>query len=190
MYSCAVIDKVAITALAACLPLLCGGCLSLHPLYGAGDLVADPSLVGVWVERESKETNTLIATGDKTYQLTVTDDGKSLEFSVHLLEVGGTKFLDLEPRRSGDDACGGFCLPLHGFAAIRQTRPTLVVSWLDHDWVEQFLKKNPAAIRREDVAGWGIVFTAPAKDLQKFLLAHLATPGAFISREYERKATD
>ena len=119
---------------------------------------------------------------EKQYKLVYTDeDGKSGEFTAHLLKVEGKTFLNLtpvEPILPQNDFYKGHFLATHTFALISQTAPTVQISFLEPEWLRKFLAKNPTALRHAKMED-EMLLTATSKELQKFLLAHLNTEGAF-----------
>ena len=166
-----------------CFLLMFAGCVqSLNPLYTDQDLIFDSTLLGVWTDKDSTETWELTKTNEKQYKLVITDeDGKAGEFTAHLLEIDGKIFMDLmpvEPALSQNDFYKEHFVPTHTFAQITQTAPTVQISFLEPRWLKNFLAKKPSAIRHEKM-GEEILLTASPKELQKFLLAHLNTEGAF-----------
>ena len=119
---------------------------------------------------------------EKQYKLVYTDeDGKSGEFTAHLLKVEGKTFLNLtpvEPILPQNDFYKGHFLATHTFALISQTAPTVQISFLEIKWLKKFLIKKPTALRHAKMED-EILLTASPKELQKFLLDHLNTEGAF-----------
>jgi len=172
--------------------LLPVGCVpSLHALYTDQDVIFDQSVLGVWAEDGSKETWALTRGGEKEYKLVHTDeDGKKGEFVAHLLKVEGRMFLDLypvEPELRQSDFYRDQLLRAHTFAMVLQTEPTIHISYLEPDWLKKFLGNQPAALRHEKIND-EILITASPKELQKFLLTHLKTEGAFSEpSELKRK---
>jgi len=160
---------------ASCVP-------SLNSLYTEQDLIFDAALLGVWTDKDSKETWELSKADEKQYKLIYTDeDGKTGEFVAHLLKIDGKTFLDLTPIKpvhSQNDFYKEHFLPTHTFAQISQTEPTIQVSFLEPEWLKKFVAKKPFAIRHEKM-GEEMLLTASQKELQKFLIAHLNTEGAF-----------
>lgn len=160
---------------ASCVP-------SLNPLYTEQDLIFDAALLGVWTDKNSKETWELTKTGEKEYKLVYTDDdGKTGAFTAHLLKVDDKTFMDLTPLKpvlSQNDFYKEHFLPTHTFAQISQTTPTVQISFFEPKWLKKFLAENPGAIRHEKL-GDEILLTDSPKKLQKFLLTHLNTEGAF-----------
>lgn len=98
--------------LVAALPffVLLVGCVpvdSLNPIYTDNNVIFDPSLVGTWVADNPNDGGLRIArAGENAYQFVVTEraDGSWLKesvFDVHLVSLGGEKFLDVQPRQLG-----------------------------------------------------------------------------------------
>lgn len=167
------------------------GCVpSLHPLYTEKDLIREPALLGSWVDLKSKDSWTFAPNGEKEYRAVFTDnENKTGEFIVHVLRINGQRFLDLypvEPKLQENGFYSGHLLRVHTFLHASQIEPTLKMSFLDPDWLKKFLEKNPSAIRHEQVDEDEIVLTASPPELQKFMLAHWKTAGAF-SRPTELK---
>ncbi len=86
------------------------GCVpvdSLNPIYTDNNVIFDPSLVGTWVADNSNDGGLRITrAGENAYQFVVTErtDGSWLKesvFDVHLVSLGGEKFLDVQPRQLG-----------------------------------------------------------------------------------------
>jgi len=170
---------VLVLSLTACVP-------SLHPLYTTEDLRFDPNLLGDWREPEGQERwqfqPVSLSTGNVAYKLIHTDcEGVTGEFDVRLVNVGAERFLDLfpaEPDVRGNDFYQGHLQPMHTFVRLTQTPSELRLAYLKPEWLTEQLKANPDALRHERVKG-EILLTAQPKELQRFLLLHLETPGAF-----------
>jgi hypothetical protein len=180
-----------LSLLAVLLLLVGGGCVvnSLHPLYTEKDLVFDPALLGEWTPEDSNDSWTFTRRSEKQYKVVLTnEDNQKAVFIGHLARINGVLFLDIVPdgsAREGDPIEGTMLLlPAHLFARVLRIQPTLQVALLNVGWLEEHLKENPAAIKHEkvkdaDVEGDQIVLTASSEDLQRFLIAHLKTTGAF-----------
>ena len=175
--------------LPACVP-------SMNPLYTAKDLVFDPALVGVWAPNGSEETWRFEKVGEKRYGLTHTDDdGRKAEFEVHLVKLKKHLFLDLYLVNPGGDEdwkpnnLAAFALivrPGHMFMKVTQIEPELGISFLDPDWLEDLLKKNPKAVRHERLRFGGdehdksrLLLTAGTRELQRFVLKYAENEKAF-----------
>lgn len=169
--------------LPACALLLVGCVSSVHPLYTSRDIVFDEALVGVWSEADSKETWELRRDEGGAYRVLHTDErGMRGEFQGHLLVLEGQRFLDLYPAEAEipqSDFYRDRLLPTHTFLALFPAgEGRMGVSYLDPDWLKKHLAAQPHALRHE-IVGEEILMTAASGDLQRFLLAHLRTEGAF-----------
>jgi hypothetical protein len=130
----------------------------------------------------------------KAYKLIYTDgEGKKGEFIAHLMKIDDKLFIDVFPAEldiQQNDMYKGHFMPVHSFVYISQMEPKPRVSNLEPDWLKKYLEKNPKAIRHEKIND-GILLTAPPKELQKFVLKHLKTDGAFNqSNDFERKKAE
>ncbi len=147
---------------------------SFHPLYTEKDLIFNPSLVGTWSEKNSKNSKVkwIFTKGNgKGYNFVAVDgSGEREEYIVHLVKVEGRMFIDIFPEPFEDS-----CQRLHTIVQVDQIEPTLQINILDHNWVEEFLHLHPDAIRhvKEDTDFLpNIILTAKPKELQAFLLKH------------------
>jgi len=167
-----------------------GGCVvrSLHPLYTDKDLVFDPALLGEWTPEDSNVSWTFTRRSEKRYKVVHTnEDNQKAVFIGHLARINGVLFLDIVPDGSAireKDPYEGMMLSVHLFARVLRTRPTLQVALLNDEWLAKHLKENRAAIKHEKVKDADgtddqIVLTAFSEDLQRFLIAHRKTTGAF-----------
>ena len=171
--------------LALALLAVMGGCIeSLHPFYTEKDLVFEPALVGTWGEpgSNSKESWAFTPSGEKAYRLVVTDsDGRSGAFEAHLASLNGSLILDLypeDPKLAASTFYKHHLQKVHSFVRIVKVGPVLTMSVLDVTWLDQFLRKNPKALKHERTED-GILLTASTEELQAFILKHLHTQGAF-----------
>jgi hypothetical protein len=167
------------TVLAACVVT------SVYPFYTDKDVVFDPALIGAWAEAGSTnapdEHWRFEQAGGLAYKLTIQDKEKRTEFDTHLFKLKGRLFLDLYPRERPEDS-----LPLHYLLKVTRIERMLEVNMLDYDWLKKLVERNPQAIRHLVVPrnlgenGEGnLVLTADTVELQKFILKHAKTEGAF-----------
>lgn len=182
--------KKTTAALALGTVLLISGCfpLSLHPLYTDSDLVFDAGLVNVW--RGEDDHWRFTQAGDKEYRLVYTDkEGKTGQFEVRQLQLGGPRFLDFFPTEKGgaatsmSEAVQYHLIPTHTFAKVSRTETNLALSFLSLDWLGKLLEKDPQAIRHERIGTNNdetILLTAPTRELQKFVLKYLEDKDAFL----------
>ena len=164
------------------------GCVvsSVYPFYTAKDVVFEPALVGVWAEAASSSASNEHWRFDKAdggaYLLTVQENEKRTEFDTHLFKLKGRLYLDVLPRERPENS-----LPPHYLFKVIRVEPTLEMALLDYDWLTKLVEKNPKAIRHtvvpnklgEKEGGGFLVLTADTAELQKFILKHEKTEGAF-----------
>ena len=163
--------------------LTLGGCVtSLQPFYTDTDVVFDPTLLGTWSGDQGQDTWEFTKHGERGYKLLYTDEeGRQGRFVVYRFRVADNNLLDLyaeEPEPRANDLYRDHLLRVHTFLLILQGEPAVRVTTLDPDWVQQFLANNPGALPHQKVAE-RLVLTASTLELQKFILGHLKTPGAF-----------
>ena len=163
------------------------GCVvtSVYPWYTAKDLLFDPALIGTWAEVGSTNATNEHWRFEKlegqAYKLTVQDKEKRTEFDARLFQLKGRLFLDACPRERPDNS-----LPLHHLLKVTRSEPVLQLNMLSYDWLKKLIEKDPKAVRHIVVpkkigeSGEGdLVLTADTAALQKFILKHEKTKGAF-----------
>ena len=181
--------------------LLLSGCIpSVNPFYTDKDVVFDPRLLGEWQEKESSDGPQLwkFEKGDdKAYKLTVTEkDSKRGEFNAHLFKLKQEYFLDLIPSSveyatNQADLVAFAMYPGHLLVRISQLEPELKLAFFDFDWLKKHLEANPKALVHRVEQKDCILLTASTRDLQRFVLKHLAegelfgTPSAMVRRTME-----
>lgn len=177
--------------------LLLAGCLpSVNPLYTEQDLVFDPALIGVWREKPSSRDSWIFTKrNEKSYQLVLTDDDKSSPFVAHLLKLGEQRFLNMQPDKEPiegletESTYQSLLVRGHLFLRVDQIEPKLRLAAIDADWLDDFLKKNPDALAHSRPDDRQLVLTASTAELQKFVLKHLKTEGAWGDpTDYERQS--
>lgn len=168
--------------------LLLGGCIpSVNPFYSGKDLVFDEPLLGEWQEKdaaEQPETWKFEKADDNAYTLTTTDkDGKRGRFTAHLFRLKQELFLDLIPSdceyaTNQADLVAFSMFPGHLLLRLAQAGPELKLAMTDFDWLEKVLGKNPKALAHH-LEDKRIILTAATRDLQRFVLKHLAAGELF-----------
>jgi hypothetical protein len=167
-------------------------CLSLHPLYSGKDVVFDPALLGNWTVANTQVYWSITRAGQNHYRMVYVDeDHKQGEFVARLVSVQGTMFLDLFPTETkslpGNSFYAGHFLPVHSLFQVIRTKPTPQLAVLSEEWLRKFRARHPSAIRYEEVNG-NIYLTGSPREMQRFLVAHLKTKGAFaLGTPWRRK---
>jgi len=165
--------------LALCLP----ACIpSLNPFYTDKDLVFDPRLVGTWAEKGAEHepaTWSFEKADGNAYKLAITEkEGKEGEFTAHLFKLKQEYFLDLLPKECNfatnqADLVAFSMFPGHLLVRVAQIEPELKLAMFNFDWLCQQLTNHPSLLAHHR-EGDRLVLTASTRDLQRFVLKHLA----------------
>ena len=173
-------------ALAFAIAALSQGCIpSLHPIYTENDLIFDKALVGQWKDQDpnSHRQWRFTSSNEESYRLVYgNSDGEQSVFHAHLARIQGTMFLDVQPEERelrADPFFESHVILGHSFLHVERIQPQLRLRAMDPTWLEQHLEKNPEAIACEKLNG-DIVITASTQELQRFVLRHVTTEGAFM----------
>jgi hypothetical protein len=183
---------VQVIGLAGLLVLL--GCIpSLHPLYTEKDITFNQDLVGTWEVKDSKDTLTFTKKGEKAYKLVTEDSyGKKGKFTAYLVKVGDLLFLDFYPIKSDaikNDTYESNLVQAHTFMKVNQIEPELKMAMMQPDWIKQYLKDNPEALKHEKVED-RIILTAQPGELQAFLMKHVKTTDAWLEFDPTKKVQE
>jgi hypothetical protein len=175
--------KIHIRNLIALFGFACSACVpSIHPLYSNADLAFDSALIGTWEEKGEVEKWEFSMHAANEYKVVHTDErGKRGEFKGTMFKLGGNMFLDLYPAAPAlaqNDFYRGHLLSLHTFAKLTPDGTGYQVSFLEPKWLKSHLDKDPAALRHTVIDGQ-ILITDSTANLQKFIVAHAASPDAF-----------
>jgi hypothetical protein len=140
-------------------------------------------LVGAWLASdESGETFQFARAEGNSYALIQTEGGgKRGRFEAHYFKAGGASFIDLYPETPDLDATDyyeGHLVPVHSFLQVEISPDTLKMRYMDPEWLEGFLEENGDALKHE-TENDGLLLTAPTAELQKFMVEHLSTEGAY-----------
>jgi hypothetical protein len=168
--------------LAACIP-------SVNPFYTDNDVIDDPQLVGEWQDKTSTnnpEVWSFEPSTNKSFKLTVTEEGKKGEFSARLFKLKQQRFLDITPTdcnyaSNQADLVAFSMFPGHLLLHVAQSEPELKMAMCNFDWLDGYLRTNSKAISHHR-EGDRVILTADTRDLQKFVLKHIGTNELF--KEY------
>ena len=163
--------------------VLAMGCVpSLHPLYTDSDLTTDPTLVGTWLDRETRESWTFSSREKFKYSIVHVDsEAHRSEYEARLVKVGDRLFLDIVPTNTGlpnNGLYGDQSSSTHTFVHLERKKSSIQISYMEPRWLKDHLADHPDSIRHEKIGG-EIVLTSSPGDTQKFVLEHLETRGAF-----------
>ncbi len=183
------------------LMFLLSGCIpiSLRPWYADEDVIVEPNLSGVYVDKAVNETQTTTITRDgaKGYKMRIvthSDKGEEeIRLRLRLFRIDQDEFLDYAPDFSGQERAMPPVFPSidgHVVAKVVQIRPRLQVVGLNYDWLKNYLTDYPYALHHEDiedddkngsdeVSHDDLVLTASTAALRRFLHDHANDPKAF-----------
>lgn len=186
--------KYLIRILPFCLGLIFTGCLvtSMHPFYSEDIVVFDPNLVGEWIGENENESLMFIQQKEKEYRMFLKEEEDTLEFQTYLFKIQEQLFLDLYPlstRLDEDTFSGMHYLSLHSILLVKQIEPTLQLINLNYQWLKDQIQSDPSCIAHETV-GDRIILTASSKELQRFIIGHVQTEGAFETINTFTRKTD
>jgi hypothetical protein len=184
--------KFGILAL-ACVTL--GGCvLSLHPLFTGEDRIFEPTLNGVWQDKEGKGTFTLrwFADGKFYFLQTELKDQPKGDFNAVLGTAGKYRFLEIVPRRPDNihakSFYGGHFIQAFSFWKVTLETNLLTLTPLNYQWVEAMDKAKTLEIKHEQQDGGFIILTASTDELKAFVLKYADDKSAFSDGlTFERK---
>lgn len=172
---------------AACVP-------SLHPLYTGKDLVFDPALTGAWhtdpgEEEKDRQRWRFVRNEHSGYTLEHTENGETRTFTVHLVSLGGARFLDLYPDNPSlaNTFYQAFLMPVHMFARVNVNGGNLELRFLSDDWVKKAQRAGRLYTAHEKIEDT-ILLTAPTPALQQLIRGALTDPKAFPDRLKLRRA--
>ena len=166
---------LAVAAAACMLPWV----QSLHPLALESDSVFEQALVGTWVQKGG-DTWTFQRSGDRGYDLVVTEKGSPAKFDAQLVRLGEFLFLDTAP---GDPGITNlFYLlhfaPTHTISRAWLRGDVLLLAPLADEWLKEMLDQRRVTIANARVHDH-IILTATTDELQKFAVDYADDPDAF-----------
>lgn len=154
---------------------------SIAPVIADSEARYDAKLVGTWADSSNKESFVVSEASPNRYAILYTDsDGKIGRFQGVLGQVGSLRVLDVEPEdlpKDMSDTYKSLLLPLHGAVFIDAVDPELRFRILQADSLKRYLEQRPRTISHM-MRDEAVVFTAPTKDLQRFLVDYVRRPGA------------
>lgn len=177
--------------------LFFSGCVvySFYPLYTEDDLFPNDILTGKWIDDEGtewffehgyfgKKVQENIDSTSYVLKLKTNEESQfsDKKFSVHVVKLGGTYFLDfyLEEFLDDDelDLASFHIIPVHTFAKLTFTENELKINWFDQDWLEDLIGENRIRIHHENNGDF-ILLTAKPAELQKFVTKYVNSEEAF-----------
>src|ERR1051326_91943 len=156
---------------------------SVYPFYTEKELVFEPALVGSWI-KDGKGADDEVwkfeKNRDLAYRFSLIGSRKATVMEVHAFKLQGQLYLDVFSMEQDYQV-----IPAHCLLKVSQLTPTLRMSEFNDDWLKKLLTSDPTAIRHTFVNSGDkpeerrIILTADTPDLQKFVIHHLTTEGAW-----------
>jgi hypothetical protein len=150
---------------------------SLYPLYREKDLLIDNRLEGLLILPDgwTKYNSGL------TYKLTVREQDKIEDFSMHLLKLGDDLYLDFFPAdyQIRHDFLDMHLVPTHIFAKVELTDQYLILHFFDIEWLEKLIETNRIKISYVELED-RYLLTAKTEELQKFITKFANDSTTFI----------
>jgi hypothetical protein len=138
-------------------------------------------------KRSTSIKGTAYSNFEKSYRVSVMDNGKLIEYIGHIAKIGKDYFLDIFPLAEySDDGFGSNVLPVHTFLKLRLTEQKLVLTPFDLEKLNRLFESNLIRLRHENVDGT-VLITAQPKEIQKFLERYSEDETVFEDADiYER----
>ena len=169
----------------AAIAALIAGCVpSWNALFTDKDLTFDAKLVGTF-NGDDNEVWEFAKDGDKKYRLTYTDKDGKATFEAHLLKIQDRRFLDVQLDEKGyeglklDALTKITMVPAHIFFRVDEIGGEIKMAAPNPDWLGKHLEKNPKAIGHLKKEGGLLLLPAETKDLQAFVIKHVAGEALF-----------
>ena len=163
--------------------VLAAGCVvtSVCPYYTQKDLVYEPAILGNWInEKDASETWRFEKSEKMAYRFTLIEARTATVMEAHAFKLQGQLFVDIFSLEEDIHV-----IPAHYLLKVTQLTPVLRMSQLDPEWLKALLAKETTALRHhliqtgEKPEDRRLVLTADTGELQKFIIDHLNTEGAW-----------
>ena len=175
------------------------GCVvtSVYPFYLEKDVVFEPALLGSWQKAGQPDEHWTFARDQANgYLVTLASKDTTNVVQGHAFKLHGEKFLDLSTAQWKEDIQPE-PVPSHLLVRLGQIAPSLKMANLNYDWLRELVARNPKAIRHiviktgDKQEDRRVVLTADTAELQRFVIKHLKTKGAWDdSLELQMAATE
>ena len=162
--------------------------MSLAPFYLAADVEADSRLAGSWRDKDGEVAFEFEPVGEKgkesEYKVSVKEIGadKELpgEFEVHLVRLGGFRFLDIYAKsgKEGNEFYRAHFIRAHTLARVDIQQDSIQMAFFSAAWLTAKIKENSveAPHTRADDA---LILTGKTEELQELAFCHANDDEAF-----------
>ena len=167
--------------------VILAGCVvtSVYPFFGQNDVGFEPALLGHWTKVQHPEERWTFERGSGDgYRVFCVSGGSTNTGQAHWFKLEGQTFLDFSASTWKEDIQPE-PVPSHLLVRVGQIAPSLKMANLKYDWLGELVAKNPKAIRHiliktgDKPEDRRVVLTADTAELQRFVIKHLKTKGAW-----------
>lgn len=159
---------------------------SVGPYYQTAAVVFDSTLLGTWTDSVSHTRAVFMRDGNR-YDIAYTSmDGKSARFVGRLFRLGDATALDILPGQLPDsikasmaDAYWSSFVSLHSLWWLDWRGDRLASTTFVEDSLRAFVVANPDVVQHLGNEQT-LILTAPAADLQTFVLEYRRRPNVFV----------
>ncbi|MCX8157589.1 MAG: hypothetical protein N3J91_14275 [Verrucomicrobiae bacterium] len=164
------------------------GCfvISVNPFYEEKEVFFEPALLGRWQGEGQHWRFEPSEHEAKAYLVTYSAEGKASKMWGHLFKLEEQWLLDLTGGTTGEVLPPP--IPSHMVLRVKLEEGKLTLQALDYEWVKEWLKKNPKALRHQwrvspdDPEAPFFVLTAETAELREFLRQRLKDAEAWSAR--------
>jgi hypothetical protein len=159
------------------------GCVvsSVCPYYTQKDLVFEPAILGSWINQNDASQTWKFERADKlAYRFTLIEARHATVMEAQTFKLEGQLFMDIHSLDQDIHV-----IPAHFVLKVTALAPALRMSEVDDEWLLALLAKDPTVLRHYVLQTGGrsedrrLVLTGHTPELQKFIVQHLNTIGAW-----------
>ena len=163
--------------------VLLAGCVvsSVCPFYTQKDLVFEPAILGSWInQNDASETWKFERAEKLAYRFTLIEARHATVMEARTFKLEGQLFMDIHSLDQDIHV-----IPAHYVLKVTALAPMLRMSEVDDEWLLALLAKDPTALRHHVLQTGDkpedrrLVLTGDTAELQKFIVQHLNTTGAW-----------
>jgi hypothetical protein len=162
----------------------CVFAVSLQPFYSKAELESDTRLTGIWSDKEGDVSFTFEQSTAKDDKLVVMEKegGKETfgEFEAHLVQLGGSWFLDFFPKsiQEGDQFFRIHFLRGHSITRVEIGERSMHIAFFSAGWLKARIEEKSIDTPHEKADG-SLLLTGTTEEVQELVFLHADDEGAF-----------
>jgi len=152
---------------------------SYSALYDDDAMLAEPLLLGEWVEVGDQATWRFEETDDAGYRLTISTSAAPAVMQANVVQLGAHRFVDLQfvdPTTTPSDEP---LFELHAIFKLVLRNDRVKLAGLSQTWLRETLENGERTVGHESLESGMIILNAPTTGLRAFVLQASADPEAF-----------